>query len=177
MRYRAWTLIAVASLCTSCSGSARLVPEIVMPAGASITARTAKGHITIRAGDRYSRAYLWGNCKGSVTMWPRTERWYGSLGLYYPGPARHWRECEGVARAVVEEGQQHFETADAAVAWIKARQWMPYAYTNDGLVVGWTTVPARYQLNVEVWQLLIAGSRPSRLSGADDAAITVTNLR
>jgi hypothetical protein len=83
-----------------------------------------------------------------------------------------------VARAVVEEGQQHFDTADAAVAWVKARQWMPYVYTNDGLVVGWdTTIPERKQLNVEVWQLLVAGSRPTQLGGADDAAVKATKLR
>jgi hypothetical protein len=98
------------------------------------------------------------------------------MGLYYPGPGRHWRECEGITRAVVEEGQQQFATAEEAVAWVASRRWMPFAYRNDGVVVGWTTVPEREQLNVEVWQLLVAGQRPKMLAGAADSAITTTGL-
>jgi hypothetical protein len=109
----------------------------------------------------------------------RAERWHGSLGLYWPGPGFHWRECEGVARAVVEEGQQNFDTAAAALAWVRARSdWMPYVYRNDGLVVGWrTAIPERKQLNVDVWQLLVAGRKPTELEGATDSAITTRGLR
>jgi hypothetical protein len=112
-------------------------------------------------------------------MEPRTERWQGSLGIYWPGPGFHWEECEGVARAVVEEGQQHFDTVRAALEWLKERgDWMPHVYRNDGLVVGWrTVVPDRKQLNVEVWQLLVAGRKPTALEGADDAAITSKGLQ
>jgi hypothetical protein len=80
---------------------------------------------------------------------------------------------------VVEEGQQHFETEAAAMEWLQSQDdWMPHVYRNDGLVVGWRTViPDRKQLNVDVWQLLIAGRRPTSLDGADDSAITVKGLR
>jgi hypothetical protein len=85
-------------------------------------------------------------------------------------------ECEGVARAVVEEGQQHFTTVDEAVAWLnKKSEWMRYVYRNDGLAVGWRTViPYRKQLNVDVWQILIGGQKPTGLPGADDSAISTT---
>lgn len=153
-------------------------PEVVMVPGSEIAASTPWGRIKVVAGDAYRRTYHWGKCSGSVTMWPRKERWYGSLGLYWPGPGFHWRECEGVARAVTEEGQQHFETVEAAFEWIRTRSdWMPYVYRNDGLVVGWRTViPDRKQLNVEVWQLFVAGKKPNRLEGATEDAITARGL-
>lgn len=165
-----------AVLCLMAPGPA---PELVMTPGSEITARTPSGVITIRAGEKWSRSYLWGHCEGSVTMWPRKERWYGSLGLYWPGPGFHWPECEGVARAVVEEGQQHFDTVDAALEWVQQRsKAIPYVYRNDGLAVAWQTViPERKQLNVYVWQLLVAGKKPTALVGATDAAITTKNLQ
>lgn len=173
-------------------------PELVMTPGSEITARTPSGVITIRAGqtvrgsgtttfktewgpvtlpnpDTYQRTYRWAGCQGTVGLTPRTERWHGSLGISFPGTGFHWRECGGVARAVVEEGQQHFDTIDQAMEWIeKQRSAMPHVYRNDGLVVGWgTVIPDRKELNVEVWQLLIGGSKPTTLPGATDAAITM----
>jgi hypothetical protein len=107
-------------------------------------------------------------------MWPREERWYGSLGLCYPGPGHHWKEHNGITRGVVEEGQQHFDSVEAAMEWIAQRTWMPFVYRNDGLMVGWGKVPGRYQLDVEVWQLMINGEKPASLPGATDEAIKVS---
>jgi hypothetical protein len=178
-------------------------PEIVMNPGSAIAARTARGPITIRAGemtpgsgeittetpwgpitvpapDKYRRTYLWGHCEGSADLTPRTKRWYGSLGISFPGPGFHWPECEGVARAVVEEGQQHFDTAAEAINWLKTRNRdeMPFVYRNDGLVIGWDTViPNRKQINVEVWQIIVAGKKPTTLAGACETCITATGLR
>ena len=36
---------------------------------------------------------------------------------------------------------------------------MPLVYRNDGLAVGWRKVPARLQLNVDVWQLYVNGKK------------------
>jgi hypothetical protein len=183
------------------SDASRRDPEIVMTPGSEITARTSFGTITIRAGatvpgsgertyktpwgpktipipDKYRRTYRWGHCQGTVDLEPQNERWYGSLGISFPGPGFHWRECEGVARAVVDEGQQHFDTIAEAMRWIEQKgHEMPYVFRNDGLVVGWDTViPERKQLNVEVWQVLIRGNRPTALPGANDAAIATKGL-
>jgi hypothetical protein len=197
--------VVLALLLASSSSPAPTIdaPEIVMNPGSAIAARTVRGLITIRAGgmtpgsgeittqtpwgpitarapDKYRRTYLWGHCAGTADLTPRTKRWYGSLGLSFPGPGFHWPECEGVARAVVEEGQQHFHTVDEAMNWLKTRNRdeMSNVYRNDGLVVGWDTViPNRKQLNVEVWQILIAGKKPTTLPGACDACIEATELR
>ena len=115
-------------------------------------------------------------------MWPREKRWYGSLGIYFPGPGDHWNEHNGITRGVVEEGQQHFETPEQALKWIDehkstkyvgGRPFMHYAYRNDGLMVGWSKTPERKQLNVEVWQIYIDGKKPTKLAGSDDEKIVM----
>lgn len=150
--------------------------EVAMPDGMKIRATTSVGVIEIEAGPGCKRSYTWEGATRSVIMDPRGERWYGSLGLYYPGPGEHWAEHNGITRGVVEEGQQHFKTADEAVKWVKQRSYMPFVYRNDGLAVGWSKVPERRQLSVEVWQLMINGKRPVRLPGAIDSAIVTTRF-
>lgn len=148
--------------------------EFAMVPGQTIAATTPLGTIQIRADDWLKRSYTWEGATRSVKMWPRAERWDGSLGVYYPGPGRHWQEHHGITRGVVQEGQQQFDSLEKAVDWISKQQWMPYVYRNDGLVVGWGKVPDREQLNVDVWQIMINGKKPTTLPGATDAAIRVS---
>jgi hypothetical protein len=151
-------------------------PETVMTSGMVITARTPEGEIAIRAGEGFERSYTWEGATRSLRMWPRRKRWYGSLGLYYPGPGEHWKMHDGITRAVVEEGQQHFGSLAEALSWLRSRNrdWMHYVYRDDGLVVGWKRVPSRRQLSVEVWQILIQGTKPSKLDGSDNDRIRVS---
>src|SRR5262249_11873316 len=148
--------------------SEELAPvESVMSPGMAITATTPAGTITVRAEGTLRRSYSFDNTMLSTTMIPRTERWYGSLGLY-DGGASLWCSHGRIDRTVVEEGQQHFETAAAALEWIRSRPAMPYVYRNDGLTVGWKTFAPRCELDVEVWQILLQGNKPKRLEGAED---------
>ncbi|MBA3480990.1 MAG: hypothetical protein H0T51_04150 [Pirellulales bacterium] len=124
------------------------------------------------AGQGLRRDYSWDGATRSVEMWPREKRWYGSLGLYYPGPGNHWRNHKGISRGVVQEGQQHFVTIAKATTWLKEQKWQPLVWNNSGLVVGWSKTPERQQLNVDVWQLYIDGKKPTKLPGANDKAIT-----
>jgi ankyrin repeat protein len=149
--------------------------EIVMSPGMVITATTPAGTIVVTAVDDLTRSYSWEGATRSVEMWPREERWYGSLGLYYPGPGDHWKAHNGITRGVLEEGQQHFKTVEEALQWIHSRTWMPYVYRDDGLVVGWSKTLPRRQLNVEVWQILINGKKPHRLPGSQDSKIVVSH--
>jgi hypothetical protein len=148
--------------------------EIVMSPGMKITATTPNGTIAVSAGNGLTRSYTWDGATRSVEMWPRTERWYGSLGLYYPGPGFHWKEHDGIARGVLEEGQQHFKTVDEALKWIRAQNSMPHVYTKTGLVIGWMKVLSRKQLNVDVWQIYINGRKPTNLPGSQNGKILVT---
>lgn len=151
--------------------------EFAMLPGETITATTDSGTVAIHADDRLKRSYSWAGATRSLTTWPRDERWYGSLGVYFPGPGRHWEPHNGITRAVVEEGQQHFSSVEEAIDWVHKREKlesMAYVYTPAGLVVGWKTVPDREQLHVDVWQLLINGKKPVDIPGASSTAIRVT---
>ncbi len=151
--------------------------ELVMSVGMRITAVTPSGRIAITALDRLTRSYTWAGATRTVEMGPRSERWYGSLGAYYPGPGDHWDEHNGITRGVVEEGQQHFKSSAEALKWIRSRTWMPYVYRDNGLVVGWDKTLPRRQLNVEVWQILIGGKKPRKLPGSQNDKITVTRVK
>jgi hypothetical protein len=176
-RHRIALLICIASTTPGCeerlstSELARI--ESVMTPGMTITAVTTNGPITIRAKSPLRRTYAFEARTLSVTMTPRAARWYGSLGLYSPGFSFGLWERPGIYRAVVEEGQQHFNTSNEALQWLKERSWMPFVYRNDGLVVGWGTTPERHQLNAEVWQFYVQHQKPVSLEGANDAKVTV----
>lgn len=151
--------------------------ETVMTEGMKITARTSLGTIEIGAGRGFERTYTWNGCTRSLTMDPREERWYGSYGIYYPGMGNHWKDCNGITRAVVEEGQQQLENVEQALDFIDTRTTLGTVavYTNDGLVVVWGLTPERSQLDAEVWQIFINGNKPTQLAGAQDDAITITS--
>ncbi len=146
-----------------------------MREGMSIEARTPKGTIGIRAGSGYYRTYTWGGCSKTAWLEARPARWHGSKGISNEGYMWFippWFPCEGIYRPVVEEGQQHLQTEEEALSWLRSRGF-PVVYRNDGLAVGWMTWPPRGQLNVEVWQIYIGGRKPEELQGADDSLIKV----
>ncbi|MDD2734564.1 MAG: hypothetical protein PHF56_11535 [Desulfuromonadaceae bacterium] len=138
-----------------------LLNEIVMPPKSMIEATTPTGKITIKSGKGLKRYYTWDGVTRSVVMWPRTERWFGSLGAYYPGPGFHWIGHNGIKRGVVGEGQQHFDTIDEAQAWLHSNSHSDCAYRDDGLAVCFSKNLDRHQLNVHVWQIYIEGKTPS----------------
>lgn len=141
--------------------------EIVMPPNATITAETKTGTITIKSGKGLKRYYSWDGVTRSVVMWPRLTRWYGSLGIYYPGPGSHWLpKYNGISRGVLDEGQQHFDTYEEAILWLnkKCRQCV---YNDSGLVVCFSKNLRREQINVDVWQIYIGGETPSQYQESD----------
>ena len=152
--------------------------ELVMTPGMSITATTKTGTITVTAGHGLKRTYTWEGASRSATLWPRSERWYGSLGAYYPAPFQPWHEHRGITRGVLEEGQQHFDSEHEALVWIRRRSgdWptiYPTVYRDDGLAVSYGKVLERRQIDVCVWQILIRGRKPHRLPGSQNNSIHV----
>ena len=159
--------------------------EIVLMPGMTIEGCNGIGTIRILADSAYERTFEWNSFQRSVEMWPRAKRWYGSLGLYYPGPGRHWQDADGIRRAVVNEGRHYFDGEEDAIAWLKEQNssYNGYnnttnvqyvVYTNDGLAVCWGKTLEREQLNVDIWLVIVRGQRPHNLPGSNDAAISVT---
>jgi len=136
--------------------------EIVMIEGMKITAATFNGTITITAEKGLKRSYTWEGATRSVIMGPRKVRWFGSMGIYYPGPGNHWTEHNGISRGVVQEGQQHFATSEDALVWLKSPSRRDCIYRNDGLVVCYSKNLPRRQINVDVWQIYIGGKTVSK---------------
>ncbi len=165
-------MCASAVYCLADSKAAAAELELVMTQGEIIRATTATGTIEISAGKGLLRSYTWNGATRSAKLVPRTKRWYGSLGAYYPGPGEHWKDHEGITRGVLQEGQQHFRTSDEAQEWIKQQSgYYPTVYRNDGLLVSFGKILKRHQVNVEVWQILINGEKPSKLAGGTDTKV------
>lgn len=152
-------------------------PELVMSSGMEISARTERAEIKIRAGEGLERFYTWDGATRSAKLWQRKLRWYGSLGAYYPGPGEHWKSNGGITRGVLNEGVLWFKSANDALNWLeRARSTgVDYVYSTDGLVIGFGKVPERKQVNVSVWQIMIAGERPRTLPGSRDDLLSVMN--
>jgi hypothetical protein len=178
---RALYVAVAVSLCASIEtlaaqsedGPVPAANEIVMVPGSTITETGAQGTLTVTAGRGLKRCYTWEGATRCVEMEPRDERWYGSFGLYFPGPGDHWAEHNGITRAVTEEGQQHFRTTDEALKWLQDQKYPVLIYRNDGLAMGWGKNLPRRQLNVSVWQILIDGKKPGQLQGSQDSLITI----
>lgn len=160
----------------ACAETQHIEREIVMSEGMSISATTPEGTITVVAGKGFKRIYKWNGCEKSVILETRNVRWDGSYGIYHAGTGITWSSpCDGLDRAVVEEGQQHFPTVEDAEKWIRSRRGLSYVHRDDGLMVGWNVFPTRRELNVDVWQLYVNGAKPKQLSGSDNKAIRVSS--
>lgn len=175
-----FTILALVG-CDSWFDTSRKFPlpsEIVLQEGARLVANTSNGNITVIAGTKFERRYEWNGCGLDAHMFPRQERWLGSLGMY--GAAARmfnnpWAGCDGISRPVVQEGQIHFADEHAAEIWISRRKLIDSFQTvwaNDGIFIQWGLSPERNQLNVELEQLCIRGKKPLKLKGAADLSIS-----
>jgi len=160
-----------------------LPSEIVLQEGARLVASTSNGKISVIAGNKFERRYEWNGCGLDAHMFPRQERWLGSLGMsdaaarMFNSP---WAGCDGISRPVVEEGQIHFADERSAEVWIARRKLIDSfhtVWTNDGIFIQWGLSPQRNQLNVELEQLCIRGKRPLKLIGATDSSVSFTHPR
>jgi hypothetical protein len=107
---------------------------------------------------------------------PHRARYYGNLGLYHWAGGIHWRDHHGIQRCFAAEGQQHFETVEAAMKWLREKDRMSPAYRDDGLVVAWCKNLSGVSLNVDVWQILINSKKPTRLPGSQNDKIIVETV-
>jgi hypothetical protein len=98
-------------------------------------------------------------------MIPRPEPFEGRWGLYEPADTLIFFVPD--TRLVVEESVIDFENYDEIYAFLyQGSAVEDWVYTPDGLVVGFGRSPERFQINVDLYQILIHGKRPIALRGA-----------
>ena len=125
-------LIACYGCVTLSNPSKKVISESAMEEGMAITIQADWATIEIAAVGKNKRDYTWDGQTVSVNFIPRQKRWNGSLGLLDDNQVRP--PHKGVVHMVVEEGQQHFQTIDDAMLWLKSFSEKPI-YRDDGLVV------------------------------------------
>lgn len=151
-------------LLNGCQEDESLVRETVLSRGQSVEMTNKNGTIKISYVSPTKRRFEWDSESRMVPMIPRMERFNGKLGLYEPADSLAW---PSVTRLVVEESVRNFDTESAIkTALIEGSAIMDWVYTNDGLVVGFGRTPARKQIDVDVFQFLLRGQKPSDLAGA-----------
>lgn len=162
-RTTAVLLLVLSAGCSSLKEDDPAVPsthEIAMPPNATLTATTDAGTITIQSGNGLKRYYTWDGSTRFVVMKPRIERWFGSFGINFVAEGNHWAPVNGITRGVLEEGQQNFDTLEAAQEWLN-KNCNHCVYNDSGLVVSFFKSPGREQINVSVWQIHVGGKTPS----------------
>jgi ankyrin repeat protein len=150
--------------------------ELVMSPGMRITAKTSVGTIAITAVDEQTRSYTWEGATRAVERSPATERFFAEDGLFFKGKGDHWRDHHGITRGLTKEANKLFITLEDAMEWIKEPERASFVYRGDGLMVGWGKIADAKLLTVEVWQILIDGKKPMRLSGSQDDKIVVETV-
>ncbi len=134
--------------------------ELVLQPGDVLRASTPRGPLTVEAPGVQTRHYVWDGRDTTFDLAARPERWYGSLGIYGQS-----------GDLVAEEGSFNFATERAFEAWAR-----PFGTAllvrNDGYAAALRTAP-NGNTDIDVYRICIAGHAVTRLSGADDTALTV----
>lgn len=155
--------------------------EAVLREGDVITGTTTTGTIRITALSACKRQFEWEGNSREIVMWPRKVRWGkgARLGLYYPGPGYHWRRTnDKIRRAVVDESEVHFETHNDAMLWLETVSgWFPTIYNDEGLVLSFGKSPSRDQLDVGIYQILVAGKKPTGIPGSRNSSVTLVKFQ
>ena len=154
--------------------------ETVMSNGTKICASTQLKTICIEAETELVRKITWDGATRSVKMIPRNKRWYGKLGLYFPGPGNHWKNHNGVTRGIINEAQLHFPNKEKMLEFLNKFYDKDQAvYRDDGLYISWFSSikpnkKAGGYLKLSIYQILVNGKKPKSLPGSQNEKITVS---
>lgn len=153
----------VVASCRQPNDSAKVQDAVLSP-GQTVEATNKNGGIRISYQGPTGRKYEWDEQQKVLKLKVRPEPFQGKLGLY--DPADSWL-FSGGTRLVVEEAVRDFENEEQMnAALVESNDYMDWVYTNDGLVVGFGRTPARRQVDVDLWQFLLRGRKPTNLPGA-----------
>lgn len=161
-------LLCVASIKSYAAN--RPVKSTVLSPSQSVEATNKNGKVKISYVSSIKRKYEWDGRSRVVKMILREESFQGRSGLY--DPADSWGLNPFEIRLVVEESTVDFDNEDQIYAFLRqSSNYMDWVYTSDGLVVGFARTPARKQINIDLWQILLRGKKPNGLKGAKQNAI------
>jgi len=159
--------------------------ETVLAEGARLKVSAPSGDVAVTVKAPPLRIHEWNGCSFDSEVYPRHERWFGSLGVhgglegspFWAALLPRLATCKGLNRVVAQEGQIHLPSQASAERWL-ARYSAPFdtVWSGDGLVAQWIVSPERRQLNVSVWQICIDGRRPSNLPGAHDESLRIDRV-
>lgn len=164
--------------CRHTDGNIAQIHESVMTEGMTICAYFDE-KVCLTAENSLLRHIMWDGITRSVKLIPRKERWYGKLGLYFPGSGNHWEYHKGITRAIVQEAQLHFDSQkDLSIFLDKYVNDKYDLYRDDGLMVSWRKVvkpdmgPGGH-IDLNIIQILVNGKKPIKLRGSQNDKISV----
>jgi hypothetical protein len=96
----------------------------------------------------------------------------GKTGLYDPADELI---SDPRTRLVVQESTIDFDDEAQMYDFLREEPSMDWVYTRDGLVLGFSSDPSRRQLNIDLYQFVVRGKRPTAMSGARPEAIHVVS--
>jgi hypothetical protein len=173
------SISVVVSGCIHYDADTDKIRESVMTKGMIICADFDE-KVCVMAENSLVRRIMWDGIERSVTLIPRKERWYGKLGLYFPGSGNHWEYHKGITRGIVQEAQLHFDNEkDLALFLDKYADDKYDLYRDDGLMISWRKVVrpdmgSGGYIDLFILQLLVNGKKPERLNGSQNDKISVT---
>lgn len=154
-----------------------------LPPLTRVDVRTPVGPLSIATGTGRLRTFTWDGVTHSLELYPPDEfvsyfhtRRHKRGGIREPW--YDWPEHKGIVCGEEWESVKSFHTQSEAEAWLASEQneTMPLVWSNDGLVVGWSTGVDSRSLSVMCYQVLLDGQKPTQLAGSRDEDVVVSAL-
>lgn len=168
-------LVLISSLTFVANGQAEIeeVKGAVLQPGQSIVATNKNGSVKISYVSPTKRKYEWDGHSRVVNLTVRPEPFQGREGMY--DPADVWLICFQV-RLLLEEYTINFKNEKEMYQYLyQGGGIMDWVYSSDGLVVGFGRSPSRQAIDIDLFQILLNGKRPTNLRGASQTAIRLIN--
>ncbi len=149
--------------------------KTVIPPNTRLEATTGLGKISISSGNGFLRTIAWDGVTRAVEIAPFDNgiaegEWFRFPLTQTRCPGYDWERHKGVSRCQYLEARINCHNVKEALAFIRDKQdpVMPFVFTHEGIVVGWTTQANREELTIEVYQLIVNGRIPNLPGATDD---------
>lgn len=151
--------------------------DLVMTKGSWISFAGDRGVMDIWAGTGLGRSYTWKDVNKDTVLEAREKSVGGVREVYFQGLTNwHDHPHDDTDSGEFREGRKNFGTLEEAVVWLRLQsEKYPTVHRNDGLVVSCGRDAKRRQIAVEVWQILVNGTKPTTLPGSDDSNISFSS--